>query len=167
MENYWILKKDINEIIIHITTYKNPFNIICVLPEESDEMIKKKYKKLSLKVHPDRCKHLHAADAIAFLSKAMKLLENETERKKYTSIIDQARSQLLRELKINGSLNEIDASSQQYHQMIIERSELLMKQMNERIEKAERIRQANMQREKEELKLQEELEQRKKEDEEK
>ena len=120
-------------------------------------MIKRKYKKLSIKVHPDRCKHLHASDAIAFLSKAMKLLENETERKKYTSIIDQARSELLRELKINGTLNEIDSASQQYHQMIIERSELLMKQMNERIEKAEKIRQANMQREKEELKLQEEL----------
>ena len=166
MEKYWRLKKEINEIINHVVTCKNPFNVICVLPEESDEIIKKKYKKLSLKVHPDRCKHLHAADAIAFLSKAMKSLENEDERKKYTSIIDQARSELVRELNINGQLQEMNASSPKYHQMLIDRSELVMKQMNERIEKAEKIRKANMQREKEELKHQQAMEQQKKQDEE-
>ena len=166
MNNYWILKREINDIILHITTYTIPFNILCVLPEEEDEIIKKKYKKLSLKIHPDRCNHPRATDAIAFLSKAMKTLENEDERKKYTQIINQARSELVRELNMKGQLEEFTSTSPQYHQMLIDRSELLLKQMNERIEKAERIRQANIQREKEEMKLQEELEKRKKDEEE-
>ena len=166
MENYWILKKSINEIITHITTYTIPLNILCVLPEEENEIIKKKYKKLSLKIHPDRCNHPCATDAIAFLSKAMKSLENEDERKKYTQIINQARSDLVRELNMKGQLHEFTSTSPQYHQMLIDRSELILKQMNERIEKAEKIRQANIQREKEEIKLQEEREKKKKDEEE-
>ena len=151
MENYPLLKKPINEILLRITSFKNPFNIIGILPEEDEVIVKKKYKKLSLKIHPDRCSHPLASDAIAFLSKAMKSLENEEERKKYTSIIEQARKDIITQLKAKGTLLETNFQSEEYHEMVIKQSEAIIEDMNERLEKAEKIRQANLQREREEL----------------
>ncbi|BFU22900.1 DnaJ domain containing protein, putative [Entamoeba histolytica] len=133
---------EIDKLLTQITTYKNPFNVIGVLPEDDNDTIHKKYRKISLKCHPDRCHHPLSNAAISCLSKAIKAIEDEDQRKKYTDLMEQARIQLMTELKNKGELSKINTNSDEYRQLLCERR---------------KIRQANLKREKEELQHQEEI----------
>lgn len=44
-------------------TFVNPYDILEVGPEASDAEIKKKFRMLSILVHPDKCKDERAPDA--------------------------------------------------------------------------------------------------------
>lgn len=44
-------------------TFVNPYDILEIGPEASEEEIKKKYRMLSMLVHPDKNKHEKAPDA--------------------------------------------------------------------------------------------------------
>jgi DnaJ family protein C protein 8 len=48
-------------------TFVNPYDILDVGPEASEEEIKKKFRMLSILVHPDKCKHEKASDAFHLL----------------------------------------------------------------------------------------------------
>ncbi|BFU20604.1 DnaJ domain containing protein [Entamoeba histolytica HM-1:IMSS-B] len=148
---------EIDKLLTQITTYKNPFNVIGVLPEDDNDTIHKKYRKISLKCHPDRCHHPLSNAAISCLSKAIKAIEDEDQRKKYTDLMEQARIQLMTELKNKGELSKINTNSDEYRQLLCERCEKIMAETEIKLEKAEKIRQANLKREKEELQHQEEI----------
>ncbi|ELP84543.1 hypothetical protein EIN_170780 [Entamoeba invadens IP1] len=151
------------EMLKRVTTYKNPFDIIDVLPEESNQEIRKKYRKISLMCHPDRCHHQLADTAISCLSLAMKALEDEDQRRKYTDIIEQSRIELSKELKERGET--IDFKSEEYRKRIAERSQKIIIDTEEKIQRAEKMRQANLKREKEEMQYQQEIAKKKKKEE--
>ena len=48
-------------------TFVNPYDILEVGPEASEEEIKKKFRMLSILVHPDKCKDERAPDAFHLL----------------------------------------------------------------------------------------------------
>jgi DnaJ family protein C protein 8 len=50
----------------------NPYDILEVGAEASEEEVKKKYRMLSILVHPDKCRHEKAADAFHLLEQAYK-----------------------------------------------------------------------------------------------
>ena len=56
------------------------YDILGVSPEDSASFIKKKYWKLSLMVHPDKCNHEDAKDAFDAIKKAHAALSDETQR---------------------------------------------------------------------------------------
>jgi len=48
-------------------TFVNPYDILEVGPEASEQEIKKKFRMLSILVHPDKCKDEKASDAFHLL----------------------------------------------------------------------------------------------------
>lgn len=71
----------------------NPFEVLQIDPYTSVEDIKKKYRKLSIYVHPDKNPDDRDRAQVAFeaVNRAYKMLENETERKKCLEVVDEAR----------------------------------------------------------------------------
>ena len=63
--------------------FVNPFDILEIGHEASEAEIKKKYRMLSILVHPDKCKHERAADAFHTLEQAYKTLMDADKRRMY------------------------------------------------------------------------------------
>ncbi|KAJ8018153.1 DnaJ-like subfamily C member 8 [Holothuria leucospilota] len=79
----------------------NPFEVLQVEPSMKIEDIKKKYRKLSILVHPDKNvdDKERAQTAFEAVSKAMRTLEDEAERKKCLDIIEEAKLKAQHEVR--------------------------------------------------------------------
>jgi len=88
------------EAIKRIIYYRNPFDQIEVTSEETNEEVQKKYKKLALLIHPDKCKHPDAAEAFALLGKAMKLLEDDEKRRDFITLMEIAEKKIKEEIEL-------------------------------------------------------------------
>lgn len=88
-------KKEIDRLLRPGSTYfnLNPFETLQVDPYSALEDIKKRYKKLSIYVHPDKNPNDKERAQVAFeaVNKAYKMLEDEKERKKCLEVVDEAR----------------------------------------------------------------------------
>ncbi|GJN08398.1 hypothetical protein PR202_ga26311 [Eleusine coracana subsp. coracana] len=70
-----------NEVIRILGCFKlNPFEHLKLSFDSAPDEVKKQYRKLSLLVHPDKCKHPKAQEAFAALAKAQQLLLDPQER---------------------------------------------------------------------------------------
>ncbi|RLN41024.1 hypothetical protein C2845_PM01G09990 [Panicum miliaceum] len=70
-----------NEVLRILGCFKlNPFEHLKLSFDSSPDEVKKQYRKLSLLVHPDKCKHPQAQEAFAALAKAQQLLLDPQER---------------------------------------------------------------------------------------
>ena len=65
------------------TAFVNPYDILDLPQEASDAEIKKRFKQLSILVHPDKCKHEKASDAFHILEQAYKTLLDHDKRHLY------------------------------------------------------------------------------------
>lgn len=87
-------KQQIERLLRPGATYRNlnPFDVLQVEPDTSLEEIKKKYRRLSILVHPDKNQDdpERAQQAFEAVNKAWKTLENEETRKKCMDIIEEA-----------------------------------------------------------------------------
>lgn len=75
-------------------TYVNPYDALEIPSEANDIEIKKRYKELSLMVHPDKCKHERASDAFNVVEKAYKDLIDPERRRIYQRIMREARERV-------------------------------------------------------------------------
>lgn len=62
---------------------KTLYEVLCVEKECTTDQIKRGYKKLAMKVHPDRCKHPKATSAFQRISHAYQVLSDENKRADY------------------------------------------------------------------------------------
>lgn len=87
-------KQQIERLLRPGSTYRNlnPFEVLQVEPDTPLEEIKKKYRRLSILVHPDKNQDDpdRAQQAFEAVNKAWKTLENEETRKKCLDIIEEA-----------------------------------------------------------------------------
>lgn len=81
----------------------NPFEHLKLSFDSSPDEVKKQYRKLSLLVHPDKCKHPQAQEAFAALAKAQQLLLDLQERgyilDQVTAAKEELRAKRKKELK--------------------------------------------------------------------
>lgn len=63
--------------------FVNPYDVLELGPEADELEIKKKFRLLSMLVHPDKNKHEKAAQAFALLDKAYKTLMDVDQRRTY------------------------------------------------------------------------------------
>ncbi|CAF0881995.1 unnamed protein product [Brachionus calyciflorus] len=79
----------------------NPFEVLQIDPYACLEEIKKKYRKLSIYVHPDKNPDDRERAQVAFeaVNRAYKLLEDEKERKLCLEVVDEAREKVDKELE--------------------------------------------------------------------
>lgn len=71
----------------------NPFEVLQVEPDTTVDLIKKKFRSLSILVHPDKNQNNKERAQMAFdvIAKAWKTLENEVTRKKCLDVYEEAK----------------------------------------------------------------------------
>ncbi|XP_055716035.1 dnaJ homolog subfamily C member 8 [Phlebotomus papatasi] len=88
-------KQQIERLLRPGSTYfnLNPFEVLQVEPETSVELIKKKYRSLSILVHPDKNQENKdkAQQAFEIVCKAWKTLESDVTRKKCLDVYEEAK----------------------------------------------------------------------------
>ncbi|XP_057549217.1 J domain-containing protein spf31 isoform X1 [Amaranthus tricolor] len=85
-----------NEVIRILSCFKlNPYEFLDLSFDSSIEDVKKQYRKLSLMVHPDKCKHPQAKEAFGALAKAQQQLLDLQEREYVLSQVKAAKEELL------------------------------------------------------------------------
>uniref|UniRef100_R4G5E9 Putative molecular chaperone dnaj superfamily n=3 Tax=Rhodnius TaxID=13248 RepID=R4G5E9_RHOPR len=88
-------KQQIDRLLRPGSTYfnLNPFEVLQVDPDVTLEDAKKKYRRLSILVHPDKNQDdpERAQQAFEIVNKAWKTLENDDSRKKCMDVIEEAR----------------------------------------------------------------------------
>mmetsp|Transcript_2802 Transcript_2802/g.2626 ORF Transcript_2802/g.2626 Transcript_2802/m.2626 type:complete len:129 (+) Transcript_2802:151-537(+) len=80
-------------------TFVNPYDILELGAEASQEEIKKKYHMLSVLVHPDKNKHEKAVDAFHLLEQAYKTLIDPEKRRIYQRVMREAKERVEYERK--------------------------------------------------------------------
>ncbi|KAH7561314.1 hypothetical protein JRO89_XS10G0210500 [Xanthoceras sorbifolium] len=84
-----------NEVARILSCFKlNPFEYLNLPFDASLDDVKKQYRKLSLMVHPDKCKHPQAKEAFGALAKAQQLLSDEQERDYVLTQVNAAKEEL-------------------------------------------------------------------------
>ena len=75
-------------------TFVNPYDILEVGPEANEVEIKRKFRMLSILVHPDKCRHEKAADAFHLLEQAYKTLMDPEKRRMYQRVMREAKERV-------------------------------------------------------------------------
>ncbi|KAK0074077.1 hypothetical protein PV325_008811 [Microctonus aethiopoides] len=72
----------------------NPFEVLQIDPETTIDEVKKKYRRMSILVHPDKNQDdaERAQQAFEIVNKAWKTLENEETRAKCMDVIEEAKA---------------------------------------------------------------------------
>jgi DnaJ family protein C protein 8 len=84
-----------NEVRRILSCFKlNAFEYLNLPFDSSLEEVKKQYRKLSLLVHPDKCKHPQAKEAFGALAKAQQLLLDSEERAYILNQVNAAKEEL-------------------------------------------------------------------------
>ncbi|CAH9115496.1 unnamed protein product [Cuscuta epithymum] len=84
-----------NEVHRILSCFKlNPFEYLNLSFDSSLDDIKRQYRKLSLLVHPDKCKHPQAKEAFGALAKAQQLLLDPPERDYILNQVHAAKEEL-------------------------------------------------------------------------
>lgn len=91
---------------------QDPFVILDMSPmlyitcSVDDREIKLQYRKRSLLVHPDKCKHPRAQEAFEILKKTSEICMNPSKRRLVFEYIREARAQVFHEKKIKEPMDE-------------------------------------------------------------
>lgn len=81
-----------NEVHRILGAFKlNPFEQLGLRFDATVDDVKKAYRKSSLMVHPDKCKHPKAQDAFEILGQAQQQLNNEEKMKELIYVLTLAR----------------------------------------------------------------------------
>ncbi|KAG6334648.1 hypothetical protein ID866_4444 [Astraeus odoratus] len=86
----------------------NPYDILDLDVTAKPEDIKRKYRQISLFIHPDKTPHPRAPDAFDILKKAEAELSDTAKREELDAAIASARTTLLRSLSLPTSLTDDD-----------------------------------------------------------
>ncbi len=82
----------INRIIN--TKFINPYEVLELPFDSNDTQIKRKYKELSLLIHPDKCKEEKASDAFHIIDEAFKTLMNEDKKQYFKRILRESKERV-------------------------------------------------------------------------
>ncbi|KAH9850373.1 hypothetical protein C2E23DRAFT_836253 [Lenzites betulinus] len=74
----------------------NPYEMLDISEDATPEEIKKRYRHLSLFIHPDKTSHARAPEAFDLLKKAESELSDKAKRDELDAVIHQARAVLLK-----------------------------------------------------------------------
>ena len=70
--------------------WRNPFDVLMLDKEATDEEVRKSFKQLSLLLHPDKCKDPRAGDCFTIVEQSYKTLLDNEKKKIYQKIMREA-----------------------------------------------------------------------------
>lgn len=76
------------------TKFINPFEVLQLSPEATDDEIKKQYRTLSLLLHPDKCMNEKASDAFHILESSYKTVLDPDKKNYYQRILREAKERV-------------------------------------------------------------------------
>ncbi|XP_006459090.1 hypothetical protein AGABI2DRAFT_66229 [Agaricus bisporus var. bisporus H97] len=88
----------------------NAYDILDLDVAATPEDIKKKYRQLSLFIHPDKAQHARAPEAFDILKKAESELSDKNKREELDAIMNQARIEILKSYNLPTTLAHNDPS---------------------------------------------------------
>ncbi|KAL6966760.1 hypothetical protein U1Q18_032553 [Sarracenia purpurea var. burkii] len=84
-----------NEVVRILSCFKlNAFEYLNLPFDSSPDEVKRQYRKISLLVHPDKCKHPQAKEAFGALAKAQQVLLDPQEREYILNQVNAAKEEL-------------------------------------------------------------------------
>ncbi|KAG5339810.1 J domain-containing protein spf31 [Termitomyces sp. T112] len=86
----------------------NPYDVLDIEENATPEAIKRRYKHLSLFIHPDKTPHPRAPEAFDVLKKAESELSDKDKRENLDAVINQARLMILKALNLPSSTPDTD-----------------------------------------------------------
>jgi len=86
----------------------NPYEVLDLEPLTPTDAVKKKYRQLSLFIHPDKTPDPRAPDAFNILKKAEAELSDEKKREALDAALKQARVEALKSLSMPTSIQDDD-----------------------------------------------------------
>merc|ERR1719335_2031086 len=139
------------EIVERLTskTITSPFEILGINPDMPEEQIAKHYRKMSILIHPDKCKHEKAADAFQILADAFAKVKDPATKDKYSGVIDSARERVLERRKAENvklkkaKKDPLDLEGQDFEREVFEMCEEMLSGSTEKADYATRTRLAN------------------------
>jgi len=155
-------KEDIADALItNILLWKNPYDIFDAQSNTSLDEIHKKYKKISLQIHPDKCKLPKAVDAFDALKKALSMLkdpEYEELRGQFQKVMEHSRNKMKEMWKKENKVRITKEDNKAFEKDVKRMIQKLLLEMEASTKRAEEIKLANDRREKEQkMKEQEQL----------
>ncbi|KAH3758208.1 DnaJ protein subfamily C member 8 [Pelomyxa schiedti] len=151
--------EETDKLIRKILFFKNPYDQLESTPEMALNEIRSHYKRLTLIVHPDKCAHPRSGEAIAALSKAIKICENPTQRLPFIEVTEKSREKVNADWKSQG-LERTPENEEAYLYDLRRETHAMIIDIEARLQKADEMQRANDKRVKEERqKLQEQIKQ--------
>ncbi|VTZ81388.1 uncharacterized protein PY17X_1407400 [Plasmodium yoelii] len=164
-------KEDAEKEINRILSNKNssPFEILGIHQNINLDIIKNRYRQLSILIHPDKCKLEKANEAFHILNTAYEDLKRDDIKEQYKSVYEVAKKNIVKKLNLKKKKNDINEYlnieeeeyeiTKEIQQLINEECEVLLKKQKEKFEYAQKCKLANLKyvQEKEEERLREEL----------
>ncbi|SBT46939.1 DnaJ protein, putative [Plasmodium ovale wallikeri] len=164
-------KGDAEKEITRILANKNssPFEIFDLHEEINMDIIKSKYRRLSILIHPDKCKIEKANEAFHILNKAYEDLKKDDIKEQYKTVYETAKKNIIKKLNLKKKKNDINEYlnvkedeyeiTKEVQLLINDECEKLLKEQKEKMEYAQKCKLANLKyvQEQEEEKLKEEL----------
>ncbi|KAG8855146.1 hypothetical protein FRB96_007184 [Tulasnella sp. 330] len=87
----------------------NPYAVLELTPKATESEIKKRYRTLSLFIHPDKASHPRASEAFDLLKKAESDLSDQSKREELDSVYIQARALVLKSLTLPLTVDDDDS----------------------------------------------------------
>ncbi|XP_026189884.1 uncharacterized protein LOC34618008 [Cyclospora cayetanensis] len=146
--------------------FVSPFQVLLLTPDATEEDIRRQYRKLSLLIHPDKCKHELAQEAFQVVNKAYEKVQEEGVRQRYEGVIEEAKKRVLKqrvqENKARRAAGQelLPETLDALRGAVFECCEALLKEIQEKKDYADKCKAANekYEREKEDKLIEEEKE---------
>eukprot|EP00919_Chromeraceae_sp_WS-2016_P064490 GHVR01152607.1.p1 GENE.GHVR01152607.1~~GHVR01152607.1.p1 ORF type:complete len:264 (+),score=88.85 GHVR01152607.1:28-819(+) len=133
--------------------FTNSYEVLLLTPDAGDEDIKKMYKKMSLMLHPDKCRVDNANLAFQVVMKAYEELQLPHNKKKYESVIKEAKARVEHKRKIENAKREkakkplLGDDDGEINTQVMQECDEMLHEMEERKKYTEGVLSANQKRE--------------------
>lgn len=135
--------------------FGSAYAILQVSPEASDSEITKAYRKLSVLIHPDKCKLENAADAFMVLGQAYKDTKDPNYNDKYKDCLQEAKERVRKQREQENKAREkrgedpLDMEGNDFDQAVLRECEKMTTETAEQKEYTNSVLEANMKRQEE------------------
>lgn len=143
-----------DEIVERLTTMEvvSAFQVLMISPEATENEITKQYRKLSVLIHPDKCKLEKAAEAFRILAKAYADTKDPAYQDKYRDVVAEARANVKKRIEKENKDREkrgedpVDTQGNAFDQEVLKECERMTTETQEVAESKNAVLEANLKR---------------------